>query len=70
MNLEPLRWPDSLTRRERDVLALLLDGRRVASIARTLYLSEHTVRNHLKAIFRKLGAHSQTELLDRLRPIA
>lgn len=67
---EPLRWPDSLTRRERDVLALLLDGRRVSSIARTLYLSEHTVRNHLKAIFRKLGAHSQTELLDRLRPIA
>jgi DNA-binding CsgD family transcriptional regulator len=69
-HLEPLRWPDSLTRRERDVLALLLDGRRVASIARTLYLSEHTVRNHLKAIFRKLGAHSQAELLDRLRPIA
>ena len=38
--------------------------------ARTLYLSEHTVRNHLKAIFRKLDAHSQTELLDRLRPLA
>ena len=70
VSIEPFRWPDSLTRRERDVLALLLDGRRVASIARTLYLSEHTVRNHLKAIFRKLGAHSQTELLDRLRPIA
>jgi DNA-binding CsgD family transcriptional regulator len=70
MHFEPVRWPDSLTRRERDVLALLLDGRRVSSIARTLYLSEHTVRNHLKAIFRKLGAHSQTELLDRLRPIA
>lgn len=68
--IEPLRWPDSLTRRERDVLALLLDGRRVSSIARALYLSEHTVRNHLKAIFRKLGAHSQSELLDGLRPIA
>ncbi len=70
VDIEPFVWPDSLTRRERDVLALLLDGRRVASIARTLYLSEHTVRNHLKAIFRKIGAHSQTELLDRLRPIA
>ena len=57
-----------LTRREREVLAMLLDGRRVASISRSMYLSEHTVRNHLKAIFRKLGTHSQTELLDRFRP--
>jgi DNA-binding CsgD family transcriptional regulator len=59
---------ESLTRREKDVLQLLLDGRRVSSIARSLYLSPQTVRNHLKAIFRKLGAHSQSELLDRLRP--
>ncbi len=59
---------ESLTRREKDVLQLLLDGRRVSSIARSLYLSPQTVRNHLKAIFRKLGAHSQVELLDRLRP--
>ena len=57
-----------LTRRERDVLQLLLDGRRVSSIARSLYLSPQTVRNHLKAIFRKFGAHSQAELLDSLRP--
>jgi DNA-binding CsgD family transcriptional regulator len=58
-----------LTRREEQVLGLILDGRRVSSIARSLYLSEHTVRNHLKAIFRKLGAHSQVELLDRFRPV-
>ena len=53
---------------EKDVLQLLLDGLRVSSIARRLYLSPQTVRNHLKAIFRKLGAHSQVELLDNLRP--
>jgi DNA-binding CsgD family transcriptional regulator len=63
----PLSAVDTLTRREKDVLQLLLDGRRVSSIARTLYLSPQTVRNHLKAIFRKLGAHSQAELLDSLR---
>ena len=63
----PLAAVDTLTRREKDVLQLLIDGRRVSSIARALYLSPQTVRNHLKAIFRKLGAHSQAELLDSLR---
>jgi DNA-binding CsgD family transcriptional regulator len=63
----PLSAIDTLTKREKDVLQLLMDGRRVSSIARTLYLSPQTVRNHLKAIFRKLGAHSQAELLDSLR---
>jgi DNA-binding CsgD family transcriptional regulator len=63
----PLSAVDSLTKREKDVLQLLMDGRRVSSIARALYLSPQTVRNHLKAIFRKLGAHSQAELLDTLR---
>ena len=63
----PLSAVETLTKREKDVLQLLLDGRRVSSIARALYLSPQTVRNHLKAIFRKLGAHSQAELLDSLR---
>jgi DNA-binding CsgD family transcriptional regulator len=66
----PFSGIGTLTRRERDVLQLLVDGRRVSSIARTLYLSPYTVRNHLKAIFQKLGAHSQTELLDALRPVS
>jgi DNA-binding CsgD family transcriptional regulator len=63
----PISAVESLTKREKDVLHLLLDGLRVSSIARNLYLSPQTVRNHLKAIFRKLGAHSQAELLDSLR---
>ena len=54
-----------LTPREQEVLAQLLAGRRVASMARALFVSEHTVRNHLKSIFRKLHAHSQAELIDR-----
>ncbi len=35
-------------------------------IAELLEVSEHTVRNHLKSIFRKLEVHSQAELVDRL----
>jgi len=55
-----------LSRRERDVVLQLLQGHRVVSIAELLEVSEHTVRNHLKSIFRKLGVHSQAELVDRL----
>ena len=63
-----VRGIDRLSKRELEVLGLLIEGWRVPSIARCLYVSEHTVRNHLKAIYRKLGAHSQQELIERLKP--
>jgi DNA-binding NarL/FixJ family response regulator len=56
-----------LSRREVEIVRLLAEGRRVAAIARDLDLSIHTVRNHLRAIFRKLEVHSQEELLDAVR---
>jgi DNA-binding CsgD family transcriptional regulator len=57
-----------LTPREWEVVGLLLAGERVPSIARSLFLSQSTVRNHLSSVFRKTGMHSQGELLRRLRP--
>jgi len=56
-----------LSPRERDVLEHLLDGHRVSTISNRLEVSEHTVRNHLKSMFRKLGVHSQPELIDFVR---
>jgi DNA-binding NarL/FixJ family response regulator len=66
----PVAWLDPadlarLSARERDVLAQLVDGRRTIQIAKALFISPHTVRNHLKSIFRKLKIHSQVELLER-----
>jgi DNA-binding CsgD family transcriptional regulator len=58
---------DELSHREREVLELLLGGQRVVSIADQLCLSGHTVRNHLKSIFRKLDVHSQAELIELFR---
>jgi PAS domain S-box-containing protein len=56
-----------LTSREWEILVLLLDGQRVPSMAADLYVSQSTVRNHLSAIFSKLGAHSQADLIRQLR---
>ena len=56
-----------LTTRQRDVLSRMARGDRVATIASDLYLNTSTVRNHLTAIFRRFGVHSQAELLATLR---
>jgi DNA-binding CsgD family transcriptional regulator/PAS domain-containing protein len=56
-----------LTSREWQTLSLFADGGRVAGISDALGLSQSTVRNHLSAIFRKLGVSSQAELQDRIR---
>lgn len=45
----------NLSRREREVLAWILAGRRQADIAATLGLSERTVENHLRLARRRLG---------------
>ncbi len=60
----------SLTRREKEVLSHLASGERPPAIAELLKISPHTVRNHLKAIFRKLDVRDQAELLRLLRSFA
>jgi PAS domain S-box-containing protein len=56
----------SLTSREYEIVVRLARGERVPIIARALFLSESTVRNHLTSVYRKFGVISQNELLDRL----
>ena len=50
-----------LTRRERDVYALLAEGRSNREIAHALFISEPTVKVHVRNILRKLGARSRVE---------
>ncbi|MDO4887834.1 MAG: response regulator transcription factor [Actinomycetaceae bacterium] len=50
-----------LTSREQEVLRAALDGGTAADIARTLCLSQGTVRNHLSAGIQKTGARTRTE---------
>jgi two-component system response regulator DesR len=50
-----------LTGRERDVLVAARDGGTVADVARTLFLSEGTVRNYLSSAIGKTGARTRAE---------
>jgi PAS domain S-box-containing protein len=54
-----------LSRRESEVVRLLLENHRVSSIATMLGVCKNTVRNHLTSAFRKIGVHSQAELVER-----
>jgi DNA-binding NarL/FixJ family response regulator len=63
-------WSDALdafTERERDVLELLAGGLDNDEIAARLHLSEKTVRNHITAVFSKLGVSSRGHAIVRAR---
>jgi DNA-binding NarL/FixJ family response regulator len=56
----------ALSAREVEVLLLLDDHLGTDEIARRLYISEHTVRSHVKSLLRKLGVSSRREALEQL----
>ncbi len=62
------QWPGSswgLSARESEVLALVASGLSNRAIAEALFVSDNTVRTHLKAVFRKLGVTSRSQAAGR-----
>ena len=55
-----------LTAREEDVALLVMQGASTQSISGALHLSPHTVQDHLKKIFGKVGVTSRRDLIARL----
>ena len=55
-----------LTRREEDVLRLLVEGGTAPQIAEELVVSPNTVKTHVRNLYRKLGINRRADLACRL----
>lgn len=54
---------DELTKRESEVLTLLVNGYGTSEISENLFISPYTVRNHIQRILEKLRVHSRIEIV-------
>lgn len=63
---EKYKVSNELTDRENEIVELLLNGRTYKMIAEELYLSENTVKTHIKNIYSKLHIKSKSELIKML----
>ncbi|UCC44916.1 MAG: helix-turn-helix transcriptional regulator [Candidatus Zixiibacteriota bacterium] len=55
-----------ITSREQELVRLLLDGKSNKQIEESLFISKHTVKNHLYSIYQKLGIKSRYELVHMI----
>jgi DNA-binding NarL/FixJ family response regulator len=56
-----------LSARQREILKLVIEGLSNAEIAGRLYLSESTIKQHLRAAYKVLGVHNRTEAAKTMR---
>ncbi|MFD9510116.1 response regulator [Streptomyces mirabilis] len=61
--LTPLRLPEAVTTREREVLLLVAEGLTNAEIAERLYIGAGTVKTHVARLLTKLDAHDRVQLV-------
>ena len=58
---------DALTARQREILGLVVEGLSNAEIGKRLYLSESTIKQHLRAAYKVLGVRNRTEAARLIR---
>jgi DNA-binding NarL/FixJ family response regulator len=56
-----------LSARQREILELVVEGLSNAEIAGRLYLSESTIKQHLRTAYKVLGVHNRTEAAKTMR---
>ena len=62
--LENLYNNQSVSKREQEIIELIIDGKKDKEIADILFIAYHTVKNHKYRIYKKLGVKSKFELLN------
>ena len=62
-NTDKRQNDDGLTDREMEMVLLIARGMLAKEIARTLAISEKTVRNHISTIYRKLNIYDRSQLV-------
>jgi two-component system response regulator DesR len=62
---DPVSSSARLSEREEEVLRLLAGGATIREIAGQLYLSAYTIKDHIKSIYRKLGARNRADAVLR-----
>lgn len=55
-----------LTRRQTEVLALLLDGSSASDVARALVISEYTAQGYVKCLLTKTASHNRAEMVAKV----
>jgi len=59
-----------LSARQREILEMVVEGLSNAQIAERLYLSESTIKQHLRGTYKVLGVHNRTEAAKTMRDAA
>lgn len=60
----------TLTKRESEIISLLVDGASNLQISETLYISVSTVKSHVRNIFNKLNVSTRSEAIRKIRKLA
>ena len=66
INPQAVRKDCHLTKRETEIVTYVLRGYKNARIAKTLFISEGTVKNHLRNIFRKAKVKNRSSLIHKV----
>lgn len=61
------RWLSDLSRREREILSFIACGMSNKEIAEALFIAEQTVKNHVSAIYSKVGENDRYRLIGKIK---
>ena len=67
MDPEKMFQQFKLTPREQEIVTFLLQGKTRKDIINTLFISEHTVKNHISNIYKKLGVKNRLQVIRRFQ---